>query len=52
MSRWMMHDLDKLYSSFGNCAHTGTRVPNVVNECIVIAARFQQHLSLTILGLS
>jgi len=29
-----------------------TRVPYVVNKCFVIAACFQQHLSLIILGLS
>ena len=29
-----------------------TRVPYVVDKCFVLAARFQQHLSLTILGLS
>jgi len=29
-----------------------TRVLYVVNKCFVIAARFQQHLKVTILGLS
>jgi len=29
-----------------------TRVPYVVNKCFIIAARFQQHLLLTILGMS
>jgi len=29
-----------------------TSVSYVVNECIVVAALFQQYLSLTILGLS
>ena len=29
-----------------------TRIPYVINKCFILAARFQQHLSLTILGLS